>query len=138
MDLTLSDQLLWCIPPRFILNYFLSLQARMVKVPPLLQVMGPETRQQLPRSQVWALQLTAQWSCPPAVRKPPSCQSMRVLARQLGQNQAQWLIRSYLLLQSVPLIQASLQRSRSIALLSTCWWCSRVTAGTNLKCQQHC
>lgn len=131
-------QPLWCVPCRFILSYFLSLQTMMIKAPPLLQVTGLDTEQQFPRNQVWSLLLMAQWSRPPVSQKPAGCQSVRAPARQLGQSRARWLIRSYLVLQDVPPAQASLQRNRSIVLLSTCQWCSPVTAGTNPKCLQLC
>lgn len=55
---------LWYILPRFLLQYFLILQATKIMEPPLLQVMGLETKQQFLRIQVWSLPVMAQWGLP--------------------------------------------------------------------------
>lgn len=145
-DVSLVTQLLWCVPHRFILSHFLSLQAVIIKVPPLLQVMGLETKQHFPRIHVWSLPVMAQQGLPlphcqdrpPVSWKSPRCRSVSALALHFSQNKASWLIRNYLLLQEELPAQASLQKSHSIVLLSTCQWYSRVTTGTNGKCLWLC
>lgn len=135
-------QRLWCVLPRFLLSYFLSLQAMTITelpLPALLQIVGLETKQQVPRIQVWSPPAMAQWGLPllhcrdrsPVSLESPSCQSVRARARKLCQNKALWLIRNY---QDVLLGQASLQKSRSIVLLSTCQWYSHVTTGMAINC----